>query len=187
MDDSPLPDAAQKKLNALWPDRLSQYDIVIVTDFGHGLLAGSTIELLTRKPKFLRSTPRRTVAITALTWSENMRGPTTSVWTARKRVSPSRKATLSLEVVLAGIAKGHRLRPHDHHPGQARLLNVQAARQLHRVRPSPVRSSIRSAPETLSCGKRRQSRHGPFHAGARLLGNAAGAIKVGIVVTDGGR
>jgi rfaE bifunctional protein nucleotidyltransferase chain/domain len=53
MDDAPLPAAEQDKLNALMEERLSHYDLVIVTDFGHGLLHGSTVDLLTRKAPFL--------------------------------------------------------------------------------------------------------------------------------------
>jgi len=53
MDDSPLPDKERSALDAIVADRLSKYDIVIVTDFGHGLLTGSTVELLTAKAKFL--------------------------------------------------------------------------------------------------------------------------------------
>ena len=53
MDDTPLPRAAQDELNALISERLSRYDLVIVADFGHGLLHGSTVELLAAKAPFL--------------------------------------------------------------------------------------------------------------------------------------
>ena len=53
MNDAPLPSDEQAAFNALLEERLPNYDVVIVTDFGHGLLHGSTLELLTKKAKFL--------------------------------------------------------------------------------------------------------------------------------------
>ncbi len=53
MDDAPLPAAEQDALNAIIEERLAHYDLVIVTDFGHGLLQGTTVDLLTRKAPFL--------------------------------------------------------------------------------------------------------------------------------------
>lgn len=53
MNDAPLPEAEQAELNALIDARLSRYDLVIVTDFGHGFLHGSTVDLLCAKAPFL--------------------------------------------------------------------------------------------------------------------------------------
>jgi len=53
MDDTPLSQGNQQALNALIEDRLERADVVVVTDFGHGLLGRGTIDLLTEKARFL--------------------------------------------------------------------------------------------------------------------------------------
>jgi rfaE bifunctional protein nucleotidyltransferase chain/domain len=41
------------KMDHFLDNHLSEYDLVVVTDFGHGLIGPSTINILTRKAKFL--------------------------------------------------------------------------------------------------------------------------------------
>lgn len=53
MDDSPMSDESTADLNALLEDRMKDADIVVVTDFGHGLLGDDTIKLLMDKAAFL--------------------------------------------------------------------------------------------------------------------------------------
>jgi rfaE bifunctional protein kinase chain/domain/rfaE bifunctional protein nucleotidyltransferase chain/domain len=53
MDDSPLPPDVETRLNDIINERAADYDLVVVTDFGHGMLQPSTIKLLTEKAKFL--------------------------------------------------------------------------------------------------------------------------------------
>ncbi len=53
MDDSPLPDDMESSLNDIIAERIADYDLVMVTDFGHGMLQPSTIALLAEKAKFL--------------------------------------------------------------------------------------------------------------------------------------
>ena len=52
-DDSPLARAQQNKFDDIVREKAGDYDLVIVNDFGHGLIAASTIELLSRRAKFL--------------------------------------------------------------------------------------------------------------------------------------
>lgn len=52
-DDAPMPHLLQREFDDLIIERASEYDLVIVNDFGHGLIAQSTIELLTKRSKFL--------------------------------------------------------------------------------------------------------------------------------------
>lgn len=52
-DDAPLPSLLQREFDDMVTERASDYDLVIVNDFGHGLLAPSTIRLLARRAKFL--------------------------------------------------------------------------------------------------------------------------------------
>jgi len=53
MDDSPLVEEKESELNALIEAKIAAADVVIVTDFGHGLLSNSTVKLLIEKAKFL--------------------------------------------------------------------------------------------------------------------------------------
>jgi sugar/nucleoside kinase (ribokinase family) len=53
MDDTPLPAAIQVELNDLLRHSIADYDVVIVTDFGHGLIHGSTVDLLAAEARFL--------------------------------------------------------------------------------------------------------------------------------------
>jgi rfaE bifunctional protein nucleotidyltransferase chain/domain len=53
MNDEPLSRAEQEHFNAIIADRLKEYDLVVVTDFGHGLLHDSTVDLLCSAAPFL--------------------------------------------------------------------------------------------------------------------------------------
>lgn len=53
MDDVPLGTQEEAKLNDLIADRIAKADVVIVTDFGHGLLNNGTVKLLIDKAPFL--------------------------------------------------------------------------------------------------------------------------------------
>jgi rfaE bifunctional protein nucleotidyltransferase chain/domain len=53
MDDEPLLPAVQARVDALIAARAATADVVIVTDFGHGLIAQTSIESLTKSSRFL--------------------------------------------------------------------------------------------------------------------------------------
>lgn len=53
IEDTPLPDESRDQLNQAVSDRAGDYDLVIFTDFGHGMIGRSTIDLATEKSKFL--------------------------------------------------------------------------------------------------------------------------------------
>ncbi len=53
IQDRPLPDDIMQELNAHLEKVLPQYDLVIVADFGHGMLRPETIRLLCEKSRFL--------------------------------------------------------------------------------------------------------------------------------------
>jgi rfaE bifunctional protein nucleotidyltransferase chain/domain len=53
MNDEPLTADVQDKVNEAIGDTAEHYDVVIVTDFGHGLIAPSSIDVLTAKSRFL--------------------------------------------------------------------------------------------------------------------------------------
>lgn len=52
-EDKPLPTSRQNQFDAMIADKVADFDVVIVTDFGHGLIAESTIRVLEEKAKFL--------------------------------------------------------------------------------------------------------------------------------------
>jgi bifunctional ADP-heptose synthase (sugar kinase/adenylyltransferase) len=53
IDDDPMPTELQRKVDEKVAETIDGADVVIVTDFGHGLLGKSSIDLLTRKASFL--------------------------------------------------------------------------------------------------------------------------------------
>ncbi len=53
LEDAPLPAAAQAAINRKIEQAIDRYDMVIVNDFGHGLLDEQLIDLLCRKARFL--------------------------------------------------------------------------------------------------------------------------------------
>jgi len=52
-DDSPLAPDLESGLNELVAGKASDFDLVIATDFGHGLISSSTIDVLVNKSRFL--------------------------------------------------------------------------------------------------------------------------------------
>jgi sugar/nucleoside kinase (ribokinase family) len=53
MNDEPLREEEQSVVNGWIGEVIEQYDVVIVTDFGHGLVHGATVDLLTSHSPFL--------------------------------------------------------------------------------------------------------------------------------------
>lgn len=53
MDDTPLKPDEQEEVDRRLEACIRDYDVVIVNDFGHGLIARSTIDILTKKARFL--------------------------------------------------------------------------------------------------------------------------------------
>lgn len=53
MDDESLTKPIEDKLNKTLKKCIKKYDLVIVTDFGHGMIGPSTVDILTREAKFL--------------------------------------------------------------------------------------------------------------------------------------
>lgn len=53
MDDSPVAAHRRREIDHAVAERAGDYDLVIVTDFGHGLMARSTIDTVTRTSRFL--------------------------------------------------------------------------------------------------------------------------------------
>jgi rfaE bifunctional protein kinase chain/domain/rfaE bifunctional protein nucleotidyltransferase chain/domain len=53
MDDQPVADETQKKCVVKLSDIIADYDVVLVVDYGHGMMTPAMIDVLTQKAKFL--------------------------------------------------------------------------------------------------------------------------------------
>lgn len=53
MDDSPLPPDVRDRVDRTIAEKAAGFDLVIVNDFGHGLIARSTIEAISRNARFV--------------------------------------------------------------------------------------------------------------------------------------
>ncbi len=66
MDDTPLDEAERKEIDRITAERVRAGDVVIVTDFGHGMIAPEHDRCPDRAtPSSWRSTPRATAETTA--------------------------------------------------------------------------------------------------------------------------
>lgn len=52
-EDSPLDENTQKQLDKCIEDKIREFDLTIVTDFGHGMISDSTIDILEKGSRFL--------------------------------------------------------------------------------------------------------------------------------------
>ena len=166
--------------------RARDFDVVIATDFGHGAdRAAPRSTTLTRygavprrqcadQQRQSRLQPRQQVSARRLCLHRRARGA------ARDRRPSS--ATWPTTSPRTCAAHG-RLRQDHHHPRQARLRHLRAtAARARTSRPSPRRSSTRSAPAMRSSpSPRRWSRAGGSMNQVGFIGNVVGALKVEIV------
>jgi rfaE bifunctional protein nucleotidyltransferase chain/domain len=53
MNDAPVDEAVRNEIDRITAERVRDADVVIVTDFGHGMIASSTIDTLIKNSKFL--------------------------------------------------------------------------------------------------------------------------------------
>ncbi len=115
----------------------------------------------------------------------NIRTPTTSASTRRKRASrPPTSSATSPSSSSETLHAQDRLRQHHRHPRLVRLLPLRCGRRRasRAFPPSPRPSSTRSARAMPSSpSPRRWSRPAGDILDVGFVGNAAGAIKVGIV------
>ncbi len=53
LDDTPIDTATERRLAAFLDQRVADYDLVVVADYGHGMMSQAIVELLARKARFL--------------------------------------------------------------------------------------------------------------------------------------
>jgi len=183
MDDSPLSDTERTKFDGLLAEKLKQYDIVIVTDFGHGLLSGSTIQLLLKQAKFLAVNTQTNSGNHGFNLvSKYARADYVCLDGAEARLAVHEKHA-SLETILAeSLPKVIDCNRMIITQGKHGCLTLDQSGHIHRV---PALTS--TIVDTVGAGDAFFAVTAPMAAlglpmpQVGFVGNAAGAIKVGIV------
>ena len=183
MDDTPLSGPTREALNRYIVEKARDYDVVIVTDFGHGLITQPTIDLLRREARFL--------AVNAQTNSANQgfnlvtKYPSADyicVDAPEARLAAEEKHA-DMDVILSeNLAKqidcGKMIVTH----GNYGCLVYERDRPIHQI-PAFTRTVI----DTIGAGDAFLSVTSPLVAAGTpiamvgFIGNAVGALKVGIV------
>lgn len=52
MDDNPIPEKLEKEIVGYLEEKIADYDLVIISDFGHGLFNNQLIDMISRKAKY---------------------------------------------------------------------------------------------------------------------------------------
>ncbi|OAN49274.1 cytidyltransferase [Paramagnetospirillum marisnigri] len=183
MDDSPAGDSMTDSFNQRLAERIQDYDLVLVTDFGHGCIQPSTIELMADKARYL--------AVNAQSNSANMgfnlitkypRADYICIDAPEARMAVrSKNEDLSLiasDLLPRKIRNSRVILTHGKHG----CVTYQQERGSHRI-PAFTKTVV----DTVGAGDAFLAITSPLvAAGGRMdhvgfVGNAAGAIKVGIV------
>ena len=183
MDDGPISAATERKIAAIVEGRAEDFDLVIVTDFGHGLVTPSMIAMLERSARFL--------AVNAQSNSANMgfnlitrysRADYICIDVPEARLAASDRfsdvATLTGEVLPARIDCPRFVVTH----GRNGCVVYERGHELVHV-PAFTKTVV----DTVGAGDAFFAVSAPMAAAGgsmdqvAFIGNAAGAIKVGIV------
>jgi len=183
MDDAPLDGAEEQRLIDLIAARAADYDLVIATDFGHGLITPRGVEALTRHARFL--------AVNTQTNSANMgynlvtRYPSAGfvcIDAPEARLAMGDKfsdiAIIASEKLPARVACERLIITHGKHG----CVTYDRATGTHRI-PAFTNQVV----DTVGAGDAFLAVTSPLVAAGvpmdlvGFIGNAAGAIKVGIV------
>lgn len=183
MDDTPLAGDPQGKLNALIAERARAYDLVIATDFGHGLINDPTVELLRREARFL--------AVNAQTNSANQGFNLVTKYPSADYIC--------VDAPEARLAAGEKHGEIEHLLATSLAARIDCSRMIvthgnfgcivyERDRPiHRIPAFTRTVVDTMGAGDAFLSVTSPLVAlGIPLemvgfIGNAVGALKVGIV------
>lgn len=183
MDDSPLPPNLTAKLRDILLDRLSCYDLVVVTDFGHGLLGDGIIPLLCEKAPFLAVNTQSNSANHGFNLiTKYPRADYLCIDGPEARLAVRQKYADLTTVVCDLLPNAIQCSRLIVTQGKHGCLAYEAGAPLHRV---PALTS--TIVDTVGAGDAFFAVTAPMAAvGANMadigfLGNAAGALKVGIV------
>jgi rfaE bifunctional protein nucleotidyltransferase chain/domain len=182
MDDRPMPGDVEDELQALLHQKLSRVDAAVVCDFGHGMISSSTVDILERGARFL--------AINAQSNAGNIGYNLINKYRSADFVcldaTEARLAARNKHASLPEILTEHLPRLIDSRNiiithGRAGCYTNSNGKSVH------IPSLSSSPVDTLGAGDAFFSLAAPcLAAGANtefagFIGNAAGAIKIGIV------
>lgn len=183
MDDTPLPSEIAARLDRLIVEKAKDFDLVIVTDFGHGMIGSSTIDTLIKHSRFLavnaqsNSANRGFNLVTRYKKADyiSIDAPEAQLATANKHIDI---AELASKILPERIECDKLILTH----GSNGCITWEAGRGVVRI-PAFTKTVV----DTVGAGDAFFAVTAPLvAAGGRMdhvgfIGNAAGAIKVGIV------
>jgi rfaE bifunctional protein nucleotidyltransferase chain/domain len=182
-NDTPLVDQPARQVRELIGDKASEFDLVIVTDFGHGLVGRQAIDLLTDKARFL--------AVNAQSNSANLgynlitkygRADYICIDEPEARLAMSDRFGDVGEVITVGLRSAVDCDRIIVTHGQYGCVTFEPDAGIARI-PAFTRQVL----DTVGAGDAFLAITSPLIAGgadmdvAGFVGNAVGAIKVGIV------
>ncbi len=185
IEHTPLPHDLQQQFDSMVVERASQYDLVVVNDFGHGLIAQSTIDQLEKHTKFLAVSAQTNGANHGFNLvSKYRRADFVCIDAPEARLATGNQHG-PIEEVLLQLAETmncrHIIITHGEH-GSLVFDRNRDEPEIHRI-PAFTRSVV----DTMGAGDAFLTISSALIASgtplelAGLIGNAAGALKVGIV------
>jgi rfaE bifunctional protein nucleotidyltransferase chain/domain len=183
MDDSPLPTALAAELDRRIAAHARDYDLVVVTDFGHGFIGPSTVKALTDNSRFLAVNAQSNSANTGFNLiTKYPRADYISIDAPEARLAAADKhgdlAAVAAETLPARIACDRMILTH----GSNGCVSWDRANGTVRI-PAFTKTVV----DTVGAGDAFFAVTAPLAAAGGAMdhvgfvGNAAGAIKVGIV------
>lgn len=181
-DDQPLRRDLQTRFDDIVRAKLKDYDVVVVNDFGHGLLAASTIQCIQDNAKFLAVNAQSNSANHGFNLiTKYQRADFICIDAPEARLAAGLQHE-PIERVLESLSKRIQCPNIIATHGEQGCVVYQANESIHRI-PAFTKSVV----DTVGAGDAFLSLASPLVAiGAPLtqagfIGNAAGALKVGIV------
>lgn len=182
---TPLPHDIQQRFDQLVAEKATQYDLVVVNDFGHGLITQSTIDILEKHAKFLAVSAQTNGANHGFNLvSKYHRADFVCIDAPEARLATGNQHG-SIEDVLTQLADTmhckHIIVTHGEH-GSLVYDRTSENPTIHRI-PAFTKSVV----DTMGAGDAFLTISSVLTASgaplelAGLIGNAAGALKVGIV------
>lgn len=182
-NDTPLPKDVEKKLNDLILARIDHFDLVIANDFGHGLIGPSTVDLLKKGAKFLAVNTQTNSANLGYNLITKYKNPDFACIDAPEAQMAARDRFSSIETLTAEILPdlvGCDKFIVTH--GREGCVTYDRRRGV-----STIPAFTKTVIDTVGAGDAFLAATAPLVAAggsiedAGFVGNAAGAIKVGIV------
>ncbi len=183
MDDQPLPSKQQAQTDEWVSEKAHTADLVVVCDFGHGLIAPSTVEILEREAKFLAVNVQTNAGNQGFNHiTKFSRADLVCVDAPEARIAIKEKF-LPLETIISEILPDHIDCPFFviTHGAEGCFVHQRDHEVVH------IPAFTRSVVDTVGAGDAFFSVAAPLSAAGGapaevgFAANAAGALKVGVV------